>query len=117
MKAILKAVLRFFILICTASTGFLLTSTPVFATGGNFLMESAPVKGIIQFLNDASTALLFIAPILGGLLIALFSMIMGAQQEPHDKVKWGKNRKTVIVALIWVFSASAVITLITSYIK
>ncbi len=83
--------------------------------GGNPITDSAPFKGAVKLFNDASLALLIIAPIVCGLLIGAFSIVMGLQSEDHDKLKWKNNRKTVVIVLIWVFSASAVIKLITHY--
>lgn len=85
--------------------------------GGNAITDSTVFKGAIKLLTDASTALLIISPIICGILIAGFSVAMSVTAETHDKEKWNKNRKVVIITLAWVFGSSAIVAIVTSYFK
>lgn len=91
----------------------------VFAEGdsANYIQESELWKSLMKMLQDAGIVMLIAAPILCGILIGIFALIEGANSEPHDKEKWKKNKKTVLIVLIWVFAASGVVAIIGSYFK
>lgn len=98
----------------------MLSAYPVFATnptnsGGNAITQSTLFVGLMKLLQDASVALLVIAPIAGGVLITIFSLMISFNSEQHEKEKWSKNRKMVIITLIIVFSVSGIVSLISSY--
>lgn len=80
-----------------------ITSSPIFIAAKNML-------------NDATGALLIIAPILGTLLFAYFSMRKGTADEMDHKM-WDKRKNIVVIGTISVFIASAFISLITGYFK
>lgn len=97
-------------------TAVTLLSPTVWAEGGgNAITDSVPFKGMMKMLSDGSVAMLLIAPIGIGILIGICSLAMAASTEPHDKERWGKNRKTSIITVVWVFGASAIVALVTSY--
>lgn len=109
VRAVMLAIPSFFILS--------VFNTVYAAEGGNPLMDSAPIKGLFNFLKDAGLVLMAVSVLLGAVLIGVFSLIQAGCHEPHDKEKWGKNRKTVIISMCWVFGASSVMTLISTYLK
>ncbi|WMJ24297.1 hypothetical protein RBG61_06430 [Paludicola sp. MB14-C6] len=83
----------------------------------NAVTESKIFKGFMDMTSDIMVALLIIAPIVCGLLWAIFALIKSWQTEPHDKEKWSKAQKITIVTLISVFGASSIIAIVTSYFK
>lgn len=102
----------------TALVAATFLSPTVYAEGGGDAIQSSQLfTGLMKLLNDTSTALLIGAPILCGILIGVFAVIQGMQTEPHDKEKWAKNKKTVLIVLIWVFGATSLVAIVTSYFK
>lgn len=91
----------------------------VFAEGDgtNYIQESDLWKDLMKMLQDVGVVMLIAAPIICGILIGIFSLIEGANTEPHDKEKWKKNKKTVLIVLIWVFGSSGAVAIIGSYFK
>lgn len=85
--------------------------------GGNHVTESSVFKGLLNMCKDCTFALACATPIICGLLIGLFSLLAGINSEEHDQLKWKKCRKVTIHVLIWVFSSSAIVTIITSYVS
>ncbi len=83
----------------------------------NAITSSSIFKGLMKMLTDGGVALLIIAPIVCGLLFGIFSLIQGMSTESHDKEKWGKNKKTVLIVLAFVFSSSAIVAIIAGYFK
>lgn len=90
-------------------------NTTVYAQGGNAITESTIFKGAAKMLTDAGVAALIIVPSLALILIIFYSAAQGASPETHDKEKWKKNRNSVLFVLAWIFGASALITIISSY--
>lgn len=79
--------------------------------------NSKPVTGTKNLLNDISSALMVIAPILCGVVIVFFLLRMKTATEEHEKAKWKKNAIGAGVTLAIVFSVSSIIAIITNYYK
>ena len=90
---------------------FLSNTTLVYA---NDITDSEIYKGIKKMLEDASAALLVLAPIVGALLFGYFSIRKGAADEMDHKM-WDKRKNIVLVSTVSVFIASALISLLTGY--
>lgn len=88
---------------------------PMSVAAAGALQESDVYKGLMDLLKDVSLVIMIAAPILGAILIGYCSIMLGANSEPHDKEKWSKNRKTVIIAMAWVFGAGSIVGIISSY--
>lgn len=80
----------------------------------NDITDSPIFKGIKKMFEDASGALLIIAPIVGAVLFGYFSIRKGAADEMDHKM-WDKRKNIVIISTVSVFIASALISLITGY--
>lgn|SRR5690554_4540459 len=91
----------------------LLVNTIAFATT---IQDSVIFTGTQKLIKDATTALMIIAPILGGLLIAFFYARKGAADEMDQKT-WQKRINTAIYSTIGVELASVIINLFVSYFK
>ncbi|MDK2802699.1 MAG: hypothetical protein KFW09_04905 [Oscillospiraceae bacterium] len=83
----------------------------------NPILSSKVIQGLSKMLNDASFALLFIAPIAGAVMIGFFALMKMVSSDNHDGEKYVKRIKQVAIAVVIVFSASTLITIISSYFK
>lgn len=111
---IMKKIHAWRLAVTLAVSGFLM-NTSVYATGGNAITESTIFKGIAKMLTDAGVGALVIVPSLALILIVFYSIAQGISSEAHDKEKWKKNRNSVLFILGWIFGASAIVTVISSY--
>lgn len=80
----------------------------------NNIQNSTIYKGIVQMLNDASTALLVICPIAGG-LAALYFVIRRSIADEQEGKSWTKRITTAIICAVAGMLVSGLIALITSY--
>lgn len=82
----------------------------------NSIQDSVIFTGTQKLIKDATTALMIIAPILGGLLIGFFFIRKSAADEVEQKV-WQKRINTTIYSVLGVELASVIINLFVSYFK
>jgi ABC-type molybdate transport system permease subunit len=89
----------------------ILTSAPVHAST---VQNSNLVKGTEDLIQDVTTWLMVLAPVVGGLLIIYFFIRRSAADEMDSK-KWNNRITTAIVSVIGAVLASATLNLIVSY--
>ena len=77
--------------------------------------SSVFATGTKKLLNDGTKLMLVLAPIAGGLAIAFFAIRKMLCTDEMDHKKWDKLIKVTIVAVIIAETASAAISVITSY--
>lgn len=78
-------------------------------------IQSSPMfQGLLNLLSDLSTALLWIAPILAGLMLGYYAL-RKMMADQHEATQYDKKMKTVGICLAIVFGASAVVSIITFY--
>jgi ABC-type molybdate transport system permease subunit len=110
-KCKLKELLR------TASVGFttlavsIMFSMPASAAGIN---SSKIVTGTEKLINDVTTWLMVLAPVVAGLLIIYFCIRRSAADE-IDQKKWNNRIIVAIVSCIGAVLGSATLNLILSY--
>ena len=104
MKKIRKVILLMTALIMTIQS-------KVLATGVQSLKL---FSGTLNLLRDATTALMIIFPVSCGLCILIFQ-IKKSMADTQDQPMWTKRTKAAIKALIFGFSASSIVNLITTY--
>jgi len=111
MKNLMRKIKTIFIalFIATANTSL------VFAAD-NPITTSKPFQGLKKMLEDATGALMIIAPIVGVLLFIYFNIRKGAADEMDHKM-WDKRKNVVLISTVSVFIASAFISLLVSYVK
>lgn len=78
------------------------------------LRESVLFTGTQNLLNDLTTILLVLAPIIAIVLLIVFSILKSGANE-MDEVKWGKRQRNVVICLIVAMLASTIIKLILKY--
>ncbi|WP_302822671.1 hypothetical protein [Eubacterium callanderi] len=78
------------------------------------LRESVLFTGTQNLLNDLTTILLVLAPIIAIVLLIVFSILKSGANE-MDEVKWGKRQRNVVICLIVAMLASTIIKLILNY--
>ncbi len=78
--------------------------------------ESKLAKGTEKLISDATTWLLIIAPVVGGLLIIYFCIRRSAADE-MDQKKWNNRIVTVIISCIGAVIGSAMLNILISYYK
>ncbi|MGN0679257.1 MAG: Mbov_0395 family pilin-like conjugal transfer protein [Oscillospiraceae bacterium] len=83
-------------------------------SGGGGLSGSVAVTGTMKLLNDASNALLIIAPIAGVVCIIFFSIRHAAADE-MDQKKWKQRIVVAAVSVIVAVLASAIISTLVGY--
>ena len=83
---------------------------------GTFLtvQSSTLFTGTQKLLNDSSTALLIIAPILAALTL-IYMGLRKMNADEHDAVMWKKRMISVGIALVIVVTASGLVALVTGY--
>lgn len=91
----------------------LLNKGVAFAAPGR-LQDSQIAKGTENLIKDATTWLMVLAPIVGGLLVMFFFLRKGAADDMDQKM-WQKRINTAIYSTIGVIVASALINLIIGY--
>lgn len=96
------------LLIVTANTSLVFAANPI--------TTSKPFLGIKQMLDDATVALMVIAPVVGVLLYVYFNIRKGAADEMDHKM-WDKRKNIVLISTVSAFIASALINLLISYVK
>lgn len=89
-------------------------STPVYAAEG--VTNSQIVKGTEKLINDTTTWLMVLAPVLAGLLIIYFCIRRSAADE-MDQKKWNNRIVVAIVSCIGAVLGSATLNLIVGYYK
>lgn len=85
---------------------------PVFAAGS--VKDSQFVKGTERLINDVTTWLMVLAPIVAALLIIYFCIRRSAADEMEQK-KWNNRITVAIVSCIGAVLASATLNLIIGY--
>ncbi len=96
-------------------TAFLLlqNSTVAYATGGG-IGGSQIAKGTEKLIQDATTWLMILAPVVAGLLIIYFCIRRGAADE-MDQKKWNNRIVVAIVSCIGAVLGSATLNIIIGY--
>ncbi|MBU5676907.1 hypothetical protein KQI88_10810 [Alkaliphilus sp. MSJ-5] len=89
----------------------LLQNTFVFAIN---LQNSKIAKGFENLVKDATSLLMLLAPIVGGLLIGYFFLRKSGADEMDQKT-WQKRINTAIYSVVGVVVSSALINLIIGY--
>lgn len=84
------------------------------AASKNDVQSSKLVKGTEALLNDVTTWLMVIAPVVGGLLIIYF-FIRRSGADEQDQKRWNNRITTAIVSVIGAVLGSAIINLIVGY--
>lgn len=87
-------------------------STPVYAADD--VQNSQIVKGTEKLINDTTTWLMVLAPVLAGLLIIYFCIRRSAADE-MDQKKWNNRITVAIVSCIGAILGSATLNLIIGY--
>jgi len=89
----------------------MMSTVPVMA---DTVQDSQIVKGTEKLIQDVTTWLMVLAPIIGVLLIIYFFIRRSAADE-IDQKKWNNRIVTVIVSVIGAVLASATLNLIIGY--
>lgn len=89
----------------------MMSTVPVMA---DTVQDSQIVKGTEKLIQDVTTWLMVLAPIVGVLLIIYFFIRRSAADE-IDQKKWNNRIVTVIVSVIGAVLASATLNLIIGY--
>ncbi|MBF4692303.1 Mbov_0395 family pilin-like conjugal transfer protein [Fusibacter ferrireducens] len=92
-------------------SAMMLSTIPVMA---DTVQESQIVKGTENLIQDVTTWLMVLAPIVGVLLIIYFFIRRSAADE-IDQKKWNNRIVTVIVSVVGAVLASATLNLIIGY--
>jgi ABC-type molybdate transport system permease subunit len=97
-------------------TAFLMiqNSTAVYAAGG--ISDSQIAKGTEKLIQDATTWLMVLAPVVAGLLIIYFCIRRSAADE-MDQKKWNNRIVVAIVSCIGAVLGSATLNIIIGYYK
>ncbi len=88
-------------------------NTQVFADGVA-VGDSKIAKGTEALIKDATTWLMILAPIVGGLLIIYF-FIRRSGADEQDQKRWNNRIVTAIISVIGAVLGSAIINLIVGY--
>jgi purine-cytosine permease-like protein len=97
--------------ICGTLGVMMMSTVPVMA---DTVQDSQIVKGTEKLIQDVTTWLMVLAPIVGVLLIIYFFIRRSAADE-IDQKKWNNRIVTVIVSVIGAVLASATLNLIIGY--
>ncbi len=95
----------------TALAVSVMTTTPAYASSVN---DSQIVKGTQKLINDVTTWLMVLAPVVAGLLIIYFCIRRSAADE-IDQKKWNNRIVVAIVSCIGAVLGSATLNLILGY--
>lgn len=90
---------------------FALNTLPAYA---NSVQDSKLVKGTEKLIQDLTTWLMVLAPVVGGLLIIYF-FIRRSGSDEMDVKKWNNRITTAIISVVGAVLASATLNLIISY--
>lgn len=85
-------------------------------SGGGSIEGSKIVTGTTSMFNDISSALLILAPVVGGALLG-YNFFKAAHAEEEEMRSIKKQRKNIIFCTVGVFLASIIITVVTGYYK
>lgn len=96
----------------TALAVSFLSAVPAYAAGG--INGSKIVTGTQKLINDVTTWLMVLAPIVSGLLIIYFCIRRSAADE-MDQKKWNNRIVVAIVSCIGAVVGSATLNLILGY--
>ena len=96
-------------LTCLAANGALCMSA--FASGIN---DSVAITGTQKLINDGTTALLVIAPVVGAACIIYFCIRRSAADE-MDQKKWNNRIVTAIVSTIGAVVGASLLNIIVGY--
>ena len=89
-------------------------STVAYAAGG--ISDSQIAKGTEKLIQDATTWLMILAPVVAGLLIIYFCIRRSAADE-MDQKKWNNRIVVAIVSCIGAVLGSATLNIIIGYYK
>ncbi|GLC79363.1 hypothetical protein LBYZC6_14770 [Lacrimispora brassicae] len=89
-------------------------STVAYAAGG--IQSSQIAKGTEKLIQDATTWLMILAPVVAGLLIIYFCIRRSAADE-MDQKKWNNRIVVAIVSCIGAVLGSATLNIIIGYYK
>lgn len=90
--------------------------TSVFASSSNNVGKSKIATGTEALLNDVTTWLMILAPIVGGLLIIYF-FIRRSGADEQDQKRWNNRITTAIISVVGAVLGSAIINLVIGYYK
>ncbi|QUH31106.1 Mbov_0395 family pilin-like conjugal transfer protein [Vallitalea guaymasensis] len=90
--------------------------TSVFAGSSNNVGKSKIATGTEALLNDVTTWLMILAPIVGGLLIIYF-FIRRSGADEQDQKRWNNRITTAIISVVGAVLGSAIINLVIGYYK
>lgn len=96
-------------LMCIAANSALCVSAFASGIGG-----STAITGTQNLVNDLTSALLVIAPVVGGACIIYFCIRRGAADE-MDQKKWNNRIVTAIVSTIGAVLAASLLNVIVGY--
>jgi ABC-type molybdate transport system permease subunit len=102
---------KFMAAICIAYIA-VMTATPVFAAPS--VSDSKIAKGTEKLIQDVTTWLMVLAPVVAGLLIIYFCIRRSAADE-MDQKKWNNRIVVAIVSCIGAVLGSATLNLIIGY--
>lgn len=88
-------------------------NTQVYAKGGA-IGNSKIATGTEALIRDATTWLMILAPIVGGLLVIYFFIRRSGADEQEQK-RWNNRITTAIISVIGAVLGSAIINLIVGY--
>lgn len=101
-------------IITTISMMLMVIKTKVLASGVFAIQSTKLFTGTQRFANDATTALLYILPIISTALF-VFCQIMKNTAEQDEQRMWKKRQIAIIVGLIIGMTASGLINAISGY--
>lgn len=96
-----------------AALFLLANSITAYASGGG-IQDSQIAKGTEKLIQDATTWLMVLAPVVAGLLIIYFCIRRSAADE-MDQKKWNNRIVVAIVSCIGAVLGSATLNIIISY--
>ena len=91
-------------------------NTTAYASGGNLLLESAPVQAFISLLNDASKLIMVVGPLVCGCVAGYYYMRMSAA-DTQNQPEWKKRITTALESAVGIFAFGGVMLAITAYFK
>ncbi|SKC77750.1 Mbov_0395 family pilin-like conjugal transfer protein [Maledivibacter halophilus] len=111
---IIKSIKRKSLSVLIALQVLFFNGTVAMAAPSNDVQSSKLVTGTEALLNDVTTWLMIIAPVVGGLLIIYF-FIRRSGADEQDQKRWNNRITTAIVSVIGAVLGSAIINLIVGY--
>ena len=113
MKKLKKALSAICAAITTAALNICAFAAPA-NSGSGGLQSSVAYTGTMKLLNDASTALMIAAPLVGVVCIIYFAIRHGAADE-MDQKKWRQRIIIAIVSVVIALLAATLINVLTGY--